>query len=328
VTTFDVVTFGETMLRLTPPNHLRLEQASHLEMHVGGSESNVAVGLSRLGVKTAWVSRLTDNVIGRHIERTLMAQGIDTQHVVWTDEDRVGVYFLEEGSAMRGGMVTYDRANSAMSRIRPEHLPEDLFQPKGSRLLHLSGITPALSPEAAGATLQAATLAKDSGWLVSFDFNYRRLLWSEQEAAAGCEPIAKLADVLFIAIRDANAFYGLSAESHEKAAFEVMREKFPQAILIITLGAMGSAVSVPDRSGLHYQAAFPADPNGQVGRGDAFVAGFLFEFLRSENSFSALKWGSAAAALKSTVWGDMPLFTYAEVARVVESSGGEARILR
>ncbi len=131
---YDVITLGETMLRLSPPEPLRIEQASHYEMHVGGSESNVAVGLARLGLRVAWLSRLTDNALGHTIENAIRAYGVDTSHIVWTNEDRVGLYFYEPGGAPRSGKVIYDRAGSAASRIQPTDLPAQLLAPDRARL--------------------------------------------------------------------------------------------------------------------------------------------------------------------------------------------------
>ncbi len=139
---YDVVTLGETMLRLTPPGLKRLEQAMSFEIEVGGTESNMAIGLARLGLKVLWLSRLTDNPLGRLIARTIASHGVDTSRVVWTADDRIGLYFLEEGRAPRGSKVTYDRRHSAISQMRPAELPVELFHADGARLLHLTGITP------------------------------------------------------------------------------------------------------------------------------------------------------------------------------------------
>src|SRR4051812_14873032 len=119
---FDVVTLGETMLRLTPPLMKRLEQATTLDIAIGGSEYNTSVGLARLGLKVSWISRLTSNGLGSLIANTLRGYGVDTSFVSWTDQDRIGLYFLEEGLAPRGSTVVYDRANSALSRMQPDDL--------------------------------------------------------------------------------------------------------------------------------------------------------------------------------------------------------------
>lgn len=248
---YDVVTLGETMLRLTPPQFQRLEQAANFDVHVGGSESNVAVGLQRLGLNVAWLSRLTANPAGYLIRNHLRAHGVDVSHVVWTDEDRVGLYFLEEGKAPRGSQVVYDRAHSAMSRIQPSDLPESLFQPGQARLLHLSGITSALSESAAATNLHAAALAQAAGWTISFDLNYRARLWEPEQAVQACEPPAQMADVLLMPLRDAVLLYGAPEEGQQALAH--LRARFPRAVLVLTAGVQGSV-------GLSAEDAFVQQP--------------------------------------------------------------------
>src|SRR5437870_4859330 len=120
---FDVITFGEAMIRLSPPNFLRLEQARSLDLRVGGAELNTAVGLARLGHSAAWVSRLTNNPLGRLIANHGREAGVSTEHVVWTNDDRVGLYFLEFGAAPRASSVLYDRKNAAIAGIKPGMVP-------------------------------------------------------------------------------------------------------------------------------------------------------------------------------------------------------------
>src|SRR5436190_12675794 len=141
---YDVVTFGEAMIRLSPPNFLRLEQAHSLDLRVGGAELNTAAGLARLGHASAWVSRLTDNPLGRLIANHAREAGVSTEHVVWTKDDRVGLYFLEFGAAPRASSVIYDRKNAAIAGIKAGVIPWDkIFA--GARWFHVTGITPALS---------------------------------------------------------------------------------------------------------------------------------------------------------------------------------------
>jgi 2-dehydro-3-deoxygluconokinase len=171
----DVVTFGETMLRLSPPDFQRLEQATSLNVSVGGSELTVAAGVARLGLSAAWVSRLPDNALGRMVRNKAREMGVDTQHVVWCPDDRLGLYFVEYGASPRASSVLYDRSSSAISRIRAGEIAwERIFE--GCRLFHVSGITPALSDAAAEVTAQAVRAAKKAGALVSYDLNYRAKL--------------------------------------------------------------------------------------------------------------------------------------------------------
>src|SRR5438270_9930468 len=150
----EVLTFGEAMVRLSPPNFRRLEQARTLEVFVGGAELNTAVGLARLGRSAAWVSRLTRNPLGRLIANHAREAGVATEHVLWTEEDRVGLYFLEFGAAPRASGVVYDRKGSAMAGLRPGSVPwGQVFA--GARWFHVTGITPALGAGAAEATREA-----------------------------------------------------------------------------------------------------------------------------------------------------------------------------
>src|SRR3954451_1310484 len=158
----DVITFGEAMVRLSPPNFQRLEQARSLDLLVGGAELNTAVGVARLGHTVAWVSRLTNNPLGRLIANRAREAGVSSEHVLWTDDDRVGVYFLEFGAAPRASSVVYDRKGAAIAQIKPGMVPWATIFP-GVKWFHVTGITPALSASAAAATresLEAARAAK------------------------------------------------------------------------------------------------------------------------------------------------------------------------
>jgi 2-dehydro-3-deoxygluconokinase len=314
---YDIITMGETMLRFTPPALQRIEQAIQFEAHIGGSESNVAVGLARLGMKVAWLSRLTKNALGQIIANGIRAQGVDTSQIVWTDEDRIGLYFYETGTAPRGGQVIYDRAGSAMSNMKPEDLPQTLFQSGQAKLLHLSGITLAIGKQAAATSLYAAKLAKEAGFLLSFDINYRALLSSPETAVEACHPLASLADILFLPLRDAVSLYGSPNESH--AALESMKARYPQAKIVLTLGADGAICD--DAGKILHQAAFPASEQGRLGRGDAFVAGFLYASLSYPTSAEALAWGAAAAAYKSSITGDFSLLVKEDLEKLLKQSG-------
>src|SRR5436305_10415988 len=168
---YDVITFGEAMVRLSPPNFRRLEQASSVDVQVGGAELNTAVAVARLGRSAAWVSRLTRNPLGRFIANKAREAGVDTEHVVWTDEDRVGLYFLEFGAAPRASSVLYDRRGAAIAGIRPGMVTwATVFA--GARWFHVTGITPALSTGAAETTREALQAARAAGLRTSIDLNY------------------------------------------------------------------------------------------------------------------------------------------------------------
>jgi 2-dehydro-3-deoxygluconokinase len=318
---YDVITLGEGLLRFTPPLLDRLEQASLLEVEVGGSEANVAVGLARLGLRTAWLSRMTDNGLGRLITRKLASNGVDTSHVLWTPDDRVGVYYLERARAPRMPTVIYDREGSAMSRMRPEDIPLRLFAPGVARWLHVSGITAAISHEGAETTIRAIDLARQAGLGISFDFNLRTRLWSGEAAARRCASMIGMCDLFIISRTDAAAAYDILSDSPEAVARSVA-SKFPGKTIVVTLSKDGAAAIDP-AGNYFYQPAFPAEVVGRIGGGDAFNAGFLRRYLSEDSSDrlpQSLRWGAAAAALKYSLPGDMPLIDIEDVKRLVSSN--------
>src|SRR5437763_8665672 len=198
---FDVITFGEAMVRLSPPNFRRLEQARSLDVQVGGAELNTAAGLARLGRRAAWVSRLTDNPLGRLVANRAREAGVAAEHVVWTPEDRVGVYYLEFGAAPRASSVLYDRKGAAIARIAPGMVDwAKVLQ--GARWFHVTGITPALGPGAAEVTREALAVARAAGIGTSVDLNYRAKLWAPAEAGRCMAELMRSCDVLMTTEED------------------------------------------------------------------------------------------------------------------------------
>ena len=289
------------------------------------------IGLSRLGLRTLWLSRLTANPMGRLITQALAAQGVDSSQVVWTDADRVGLLFYEPGKPPRGSRVVYDRRDSAISHMRPEDLPPDLFQPNRAQLLHTTGISLALSPTLTRTVHQARQLAKTAGWQLSFDFNYRRFLWDPQAAQEGCDVYAKAADILFIPRGDACALFELDPKMSADRIMDVVVTRYPQATIALTLGAEGALGYEPSGE-VRHQPAFPAEEVDRLGGGDAFAAGFLYIYLTTPNPSSrlslALRWGAAVAALKYGIPGDAPLIHRHEVEALLQQDATASTIQR
>jgi len=319
MTQYDVLTLGESMMRLTPPGFLRIEQTRTFDIWVGGAESNTAVGLARLGMKAAWLSRLPATPMGRYISNRVGQYGVDVSNVVWAnEEERLGIYFHEKAQAPRASEIIYDRRDSAMSRMKPEDLPEGLFETGGARLLHLTGITLAISESARETAGAAIERAKAAGWRVSFDTNYRSKLWSGAEAAELCDVALSRADVIFCPLGDYQVMYG---EANAADAIEALSEKYPAALIIMTLGADGAQARAPEGENLR-QPAILAGEVGRIGGGDAFTAGFLYAWLTFGDIELALKWGVAMSAHKYTIPGDLPLVDRAAVAALVAGAAG------
>jgi 2-dehydro-3-deoxygluconokinase len=210
----DVITFGEAMVRLTPPDHRRLEQAYSLNVEIGGAELNTAVGLARLGRQTAWVSRMTDNPLGRLIANRAREAGVNDR-VIFTDANRVGVYFLEIGASPRPSSITYDRADSAMARIAPGMIDwPAVFE--GANWFYVTGITAALSESAAQATLEALASAKAAGLTTCLDPNYRSKLWTVDQARAWLQQAIQHVDVLATSPDDLQRFFGIDPTDVER----------------------------------------------------------------------------------------------------------------
>lgn len=312
---YDVITLGETMARFTPPGFERFGQSPVVEIHVGGSESNTAVGLARLGHKVAWISRLTNNPIGRWIAGQIASHGVDVSFVQWTDDDRVGTYYMERGRPPRGSQVFYDRRHSAMSHMLPHEVPSELFTAQRARIFHTTGITLGLGEAARRTAERCVQLARAGGLLVSFDLNYRSKLWSAADAYLICEPFMAQADVIFMAIRDAHAVCGAAAEDSAESVCRQLHPRWPGATLVITRGSLG-AVALDPQGTYFEQAAFPADEVERLGGGDAFSAGYLCGLLEGQEIPSNLRWGCAAAAFKYTLPGDLPLLDRSPVERL------------
>jgi 2-dehydro-3-deoxygluconokinase len=313
---YDLVTFGETMVRLTAADGMRLEEAQRLDVTIGGAESNVAVALARLGRRVAWLSALADNPIGRRVAGELRRHGVDTAHVVWTD-DRAGVYFLDPGVPPRPTRVYYDRRDSAVARIDPSAIDPALVVDAGA--LHLTGITPALSASCATICRMLVAAASESAVPVVLDVNYRARLWPAREAAAALAPLLTQTTLLLCGARDAATIWGLRGDPADVAAGLLARSG--AELVVLTLGADGALAL--QRAGTPIrQPAIPVQPVDPVGAGDAFAAGFLHRWLDDRSAIpAALQSGVVLAALKMTMPGDHALITPAELDETIALLG-------
>lgn len=312
----DLVTFGETMLRLSPPQGERLETAADLEFRAAGAESNVAVAAARLGADAAWTSKLPDSPLGRRVVAGLRRHGVATD-VVWSDEGRQGTYYLEHGGEPRGTNVIYDRAGAAVTTAEFEELPVERV--REAEAFHTSGITPALSATLAETTAELLAAASDAGTTTAFDVNYRSKLWSPAEARETLEGLFPDVDLLIVAERDAREVLDREGDAADIAAG--LTDEFGFEIVIVTRGDEG-ALARHDGA-VHEQSAFETETFDPIGTGDAFVGAFLARRLAGDDVPTAMEYGSATAALKRTISGDVAVVTPEEVERVLAEEGGE-----
>jgi 2-dehydro-3-deoxygluconokinase len=304
----DLVALGEVLLRLAIPSPARFETARQLDLQVGGAEANVAAAGARLGLSTAWISALPANPWGERIRRELTGHGVDCGYVRMTEGARVGVYFLEYGVAPRPVRVLYDRRDSAFARLTPAQV--DWEPVRRARVVHLTGITPALGP--APRSLIERALAEAS--TVSFDINYRATLWSSADARAFLEPVLARVRYLFIGQAEAQTLFGFTGSPEQ--TLDGLARLAPKATISLQRGEEGSTaldggrLFRPSRR-LTVQMVDP------IGAGDAYAAGFLWALLRGRDLQEAVDSGTAVAALKCSTWGDIALVSPQDVADVL-----------
>jgi len=322
---YDVVTFGEAMVRLSPPHFQRLEQTRSLDLNVGGAELNVAVGVTRLGMKSAWVSKLPKNVLGFLIRDQAQGFGVDCSHIVWSDQGRAGLYFLEFGASPRASSVLYDRSGSAISMIKRGEVDWTKIL-TGSKHLHVSGITPALSPSAAEVTVEALKAAKKAGCTVSYDLNYRKKLWTPADAKKIQEPMMSDVDIFITTEEDTHVVFGIKERDYEAAA-QKLAQTFQFKIVAITLREDLSvwrnnwtAIAYQDGK-IFKDRKYEVEIVDRVGAGDSFTAGFLYGWLKEKDVQRGVQYGNAFAALKHTFPGDFNWSSLEEVEAQLKGAG-------
>lgn len=342
----DFITFGEIMLRLKPPGHERFFQSTLLEATFGGGEANVAVGLSRLGLRSAFVSAIPANPVGDACVAELRKHGVETAGIL-RQGNRLGIYFLEGGANQRPSVVVYDRAGSAIyeAEAGDYHFPW-IF--KGARWFHISGITPAISEKSAEASFEAMKAAKEAGLTISCDLNYRGKLWNYgKKAPEVMRELLKYADIAIGNEEDCQKSLGIEAEagvdveagqvSVEKYRLltERVMEEFPGLSRIaITLRESfsanhngWSAVLNNGKDFFHSRRYDIRDIVDRVGGGDSFAAGLIYGLSRLGDDEKALDFAVAASCLKHSISGDLPLFNLKEVETLLEK-GGSGRVQR
>ncbi|MEQ9406720.1 MAG: sugar kinase [Fuerstiella sp.] len=359
------ITFGEIMMRMAPPGTLRLQQTlpGTLDVTFAGAEANVAVSLSMFGADVGFISALPDNPLTDACLQTLRGLGVDTSGILRTDQGRLGIYFVEAGANQRPSRVTYDRAGSSVSLTPPDAYDwKRLLQ--GAEALHVSGITPALSREAAEATLDAVRTARSLGVQVSCDLNYRAKLWNwqpgtdrKQLAAETMAGILPSVDILIANEADCGDVLGIHAggssvesghvevDAYPNVARQVV-QRFPNISLVATTlresvsashnnwGAMlfdakaDKAWFAPEVDG-HYQPYEIRNIVDRVGGGDAYAASLLFALNHDDYAGpqQALQFATAASCLAHSILGDFNFSSRSEVDALMKGSAS-GRVVR
>jgi 2-dehydro-3-deoxygluconokinase len=317
---FDVTAVGETMLRFSVPVGQRLETADKLDMIPGGAEGNLLAALARLGRRCIYGTALPDNPLGRLTANHLCIAGIDLSAVAWKTDGRMGAYYVEFSIPPRPIQVVYDRADSCAAHMSAADFDLDLLL--DTRLLHITGITPALSPSCRALTGELINRARAAGVAVSFDVNYRSKLWPPDAAAEALTPFMQGADLLFCKAADARTVFGLSGEPD--ALPHDLASRLDARAAIVTAGEQG--VYAWDGAQALHEAAVPITHIvDRLGAGDALAAGVIHAWLDGDLA-RGLRYGVVLAALALTQRGDMLITTPAELAALAGRKGGEALV--
>jgi 2-dehydro-3-deoxygluconokinase len=341
--TNSVVTFGEIMLRLSTPGYQRFTQAREFEIQYGGGEANVAVSLAQLGLKAYFVTRLPDNDIGQAALNELRRFGVQTDHIL-RGGSRLGIYFLESGASQRPSKVIYDRAGSSIAEVKPGMVDwNSVFT--DAAWFHITGITPALSQTAADATLEALHQARKKSLTVSCDLNYRKKLWTREQARQIMTEAVGLVDILVANEEDAEMVFDIKADDTDvetgtintgqyKQVAQKLIETFPNLKHVaITLRESISAFDniwsaiLWDGNDYITSRKYNLHIVDRVGGGDSFCAGLIYGMLSAKHPREVLEFAVGASCLKHTIPGDFNLTSAAEVHTLIKQ-GGTGRIQR
>ncbi|MCL1805394.1 MAG: sugar kinase [Clostridiales bacterium] len=331
-----IVTFGEIMLRLAPEGYYRFVQADKYLATPGGAEANVAVSLSGFGMEAAFVTKLPEHEIGQSLVDQVRRYGVDTSRIV-RGGSRAGVYFCEKGASQRASKVIYDRAGSAIALAGREDFDWDaIFD--GADWYHFTGITPALGPNVAEICIDACQAAKAKGLVVSCDLNYRKNLWTKEEARAAMTGLMEYVDICIANEEDAADVFGIRAADTDVTAGQVSREGYKDVAtqLMERFGfrkvgvTLRESISASDNNWsamLYDGAAFSFSKKyavhivDRVGGGDSFTAGLIYALLNDFGPQEAVEFAAAAGCLNHTVEGDFNHVSVDEVMKLAEGDG-------
>ncbi len=337
-----VVTFGEIMLRLAPEGYLRFVQADRFEIVLGGGEANVSVSLANYGMESVFVSKLPKHEIGQMAVNALRRYGVDTSRIARGGE-RVGIYYCEKGASQRPSKVIYDRAHSSIyTAVSEDFNWDEIFE--GADWFHFTGITPALNPSVAALCLEACKAAKAHGVTISCDLNYRKKLWTREEARATMTGLMEYVDVCISNEEDAHDVFGIDAEgtdidggklNHEgyKSVARQLAERFGFKKVAITLRSSISAndydwaALLYDGENYCFSKSYHMHIVDRVGGGDSFGAGLIYSTLMGYSTQDSIEFAVAASCLKHSIEGDFNQVSVDEV-KALAGGSGSGRVQR
>ena len=321
---FDLISFGEVMLRLSAPNKEKISQSETFEKNCGGSEFNVASGAANLGIRAAVVTKLPKNKLGHFVARRIRYGNVSDDYVVWdnSEQKRLGIYYYESGVYPRKSAVVYDRAGASVCSLKLSEIPDEIYA--RTRVFHISSISLALDVNLRETALEMIKMMKRNGVAISFDVNYRATLWSEEEARAVIEKIFPMVDILFVSEETSRRMLQRTGTLDE--IMKGYADTYGCKVVATTRREVVSPTKHNFGSRVYYDGKFYEEPHymnieviDRVGSGDAFVAGMLYGILSDGDIEKAMSYGNALSAIKNTVSGDMSISSIDEVDSVIKS---------
>ncbi len=323
---FDLVAFGEIMLRLSPPRHERITRGDIFEKRAGGSELNVASGVSLLGLRTGIISRLPANDLGTYIKNRIRFVGVSDDFLIYdsSPEARLGIYYYEMGAAPRKPSIVYDRREASITRITLDEIPEEAYTT--TRIFHTSGISLALCEQMRDVAIELIRRFKAGGAMISFDVNYRANLWSEDEARGVIKSILPLVDILFVSEETSRRMMQKTGDLHD--IMKSYAEEYGVKIVATTQRTVvdprrpnfTSTVYSAANDEFYTEAPYEnIDVIGRIGSGDAYVAGVLYGLLATGDPKIAMQYGNATSSVKNTVPGDLPASDLREINGIIKN---------
>lgn len=322
---FDLITFGEIMLRLSPPRHGRITDGDIFEKRAGGAELNVASGVALLGLRTGIISKLPDNKLGTFLKNRIRFVGVSDDFLIYdqTDDARLGLYYYEMGAAPRKPTIVYDRRESSATKIRLDEIPPHVFN--CAKMFHISGVSLALSEQMRDVAVETIKLFKKAGAIISFDVNYRGNLWTEPQARRVIESILPMVDILFASEETCRRMF------EKTGTLQEMMKSFSDDFGVKVIATTQRTVISPRKHNFTstvysaendmFYTEHPyenIDVIDRIGSGDAYVAGVLFGMLKYNDPYKAMQFGNATSSVKNTVSGDLPSSDFAEIERIIQ----------
>lgn len=330
-----VMTMGEIMLRLSAPNHQKVEQAQAFEAKYGGGEANVAVSLAQLGLNSSFVSKVPKNALGKSVTQYLKGLGVGTDHMLYGGE-RLGIYFLEKGFSLRSSKVIYDRNHSSFSMSELNEYDFDTIL-SDVDWFHISGITPALNEEMFQLTKRALVVAKQKGITTSCDLNYRSALWTFEAAREKMSELVKHVDVCIgvepLQLHDANGrdlkdnlpenpeandYKEIIRKLHEQYEIKYLAMTFREN-LSVNCNRLHTLLS--DGKDYYQSSKVQVEMVDRVGAGDAFSAGIIYALINEYEPQDAIEFAAACFALKHTIEGDANLLSVSDLEQYIQQRG-------